>query len=169
MLVLALLPADVARSFTAERGARNIYEQQYQMHRLAAEFYRAPVAVNDLGQVSYRNPYPVLDLWGLGSEEARRARLGAPASPWMDELARRHDVGFAMIYAECFPAVPASWVPVARLRLGSPRETVAGDAVTFYATGRDRVAAIDAALDGWAPTLPAEVHLDRFPAPAAGS
>jgi hypothetical protein len=37
-------------------AGRGVYEQQYQMHRFAVEFYKRPVAVNDLGWVSYRNP-----------------------------------------------------------------------------------------------------------------
>ena len=56
-------------------AASNVYQQQYQMHRFVADFYRKPVAVNDLGWVSYRRPagVRVLDLWGLASPEASRA------------------------------------------------------------------------------------------------
>lgn len=37
-------------------ACHNIYQQQFQMHRFVTEYYRGPVAVNDLGWVSYRNP-----------------------------------------------------------------------------------------------------------------
>ena len=47
-------------------AASNVYEQQLQMHRFIDGYYRAPVAVNDLGLASYHNPWPVLDLGGLG-------------------------------------------------------------------------------------------------------
>jgi len=30
-------------------GSRDIYQQQYQMHRFVTEYYNKPVAVNDLG------------------------------------------------------------------------------------------------------------------------
>src|SRR5690606_5192818 len=60
---------------TTPQGARNIDRQQHQMHRLVTECWRMPVAVNDLGWVSFRNDHYVLDLWGLGSETARKARL----------------------------------------------------------------------------------------------
>ena len=33
----------------------NIYYQQQQMHRFAADYYKGNVAVNDLGWVAYKN------------------------------------------------------------------------------------------------------------------
>ena len=48
------------------------------MRRFVLEHVKAPVAVNDVGLVAYRNPYMVLDLIGLGSEEVRLQRLGRP-------------------------------------------------------------------------------------------
>lgn len=162
LAALALpLSVYVERSLSASAAARNIYEQQHQMHRFAAEFYRAPVAVNDLGQVTYRNPYPVLDLWGLGSEEARRARAQDETGRWMETLVSAHGVGLAMIYDKWFPARPPEWVPVARLRLGTPLVSAAEGTVTFYATAPDRVAPIEAALKSFEPTLPSGVRLER--------
>ena len=162
---LLLASVDVHRSVRADLAARNIYEQQHQMHRLAADFYRAPVAVNDLGEVAFDNPYPVLDLWGLGSEEARLARRDDPSGRWMAGLADRHRVGLAMIYDACFPRIPDGWVRRATLRLGGPLESAAFDAVALYATSPGAVAGVDAALDRWGPTLPAGVGLDREPRP----
>ncbi|HEY0341328.1 MAG TPA: hypothetical protein VGC34_11030, partial [Steroidobacteraceae bacterium] len=49
---------------TTPFATNNIYDQQYQMHRFATEFYREAVAVNDLGWVALRNPDYVLDLAG---------------------------------------------------------------------------------------------------------
>ncbi len=161
-VALALPLYDYAeRSVRSDLGASNIYEQQYQMHRMATDFYRAPVAVNDLGWVSYRNPYPVLDLWGLGSEEARLARSGDPTSRWMDELTRRHHAGLAMIYDRWFPSRPSTWRPLAYLRLGSRLVTAADRTVTFYATTPEDVPAIEAALDGLAASLPPGVTIER--------
>ena len=154
------------RSLRSDIAARNIYEQQFQMHRLVADFYRQPVGVNDIGLVAFDDPVPVLDLWGLGSEDARLARRGDPTGAWMKTLADRHGVGLAMIYDDWFPARPASWIRVAALRLAGPQESAGGDVVTLYATAPDRVAAIDRALDRWAPTLPPGVALTRGPGPA---
>lgn len=124
-------------------AARGNYELQYQMHRFAAEFYRAPVAVNDLGLVSYHNPYYVLDLWGLGSEAARRARQNPSADPhWMDRLAHAHRVGVAMIFDDWFAgAIPANWQRLAVLR--APHVP---DILSFYATSPPAAAAALAAL-----------------------
>jgi hypothetical protein len=110
-----------------------IYEQQYQMHRFATEFYARPVAVNDLGWVSYHNPNYVLDLWGLGSEEARKARVVEKEPGWMGRLAKEHHVGLAMVYAQWFNEdIPAGWTRLAVLK--TPHRTAASFPVTFYVT-----------------------------------
>ena len=62
-------------------AARNIYDQQYQMGLFAQQLYKHPVAVNDLGLVAYKNPNFVLDLWGLGSEKVRKAKLAGTYGP----------------------------------------------------------------------------------------
>ena len=116
--------------------------------------------------MSLDDPYPVLDLWGLGSEEARIARRGSSSGAWMKILADRHELGLAMVYATWFADIPASWIRVADLHLTGPRESAGSDDVSFYATGPDRVGAIEDALDRWAPTLPEGVLLTRRPAPA---
>lgn len=60
-------------------AASDLYEQQYQMARLAQSFYRRAVAVNDLGLVAHGNNNYALDLWGLGSEQVRKARTAGQA------------------------------------------------------------------------------------------
>jgi len=147
-------------------AANNIYEQQFQMHRFATEFYGAPVAVNDLGWVAYRNSEYVLDLWGLGSETARRARLSRSTPGWIEKLAADHGVGLAMVYDAWFQdQTPASWRAMARLYLGRTAITPAYGVVTFYATplaDRDRL--VDQ-LHRFRPTLPEGVRLEIEPAP----
>jgi hypothetical protein len=148
---------------TTPAGAHNIYEQQFQMHRFARDFYRAPVAVNDLGYVAFRNPHYVLDLVGLGSDEVRRARMGGQFdAQWMEGAVRRHGIGVVMIYDDWFPTRPASWKPVARLKLGSRRVTPAFATVTFYGTPMVPESAISNALDLFAVKLPAGVVLERL-------
>ncbi|MDX1696293.1 MAG: hypothetical protein R3208_21185, partial [Ketobacteraceae bacterium] len=56
----------VVNLVTVPIASNNIYQQQYQMHRFAVEYYNKPLAVNDLGYVSYNNDNYVLDLWGAG-------------------------------------------------------------------------------------------------------
>ena len=62
-------------------ASRGIYDQQYQMSVFARQLYDRPVAVNDLGLVAYKNPNFVLDLWGLGSEKVRKAKLAGQYGP----------------------------------------------------------------------------------------
>lgn len=142
-------------------ASANIYEQQYQMHRFLQEYYRGPVAVNDLGWVAYRNPYYVLDLWGLASHKALEARLsGAPQAQWMDEMAREHNVRFAMLYHEWFPNHPPAWREVARLHLGQEMTSVGGEYVTFYALDAETEERVRGLLAEFAETLPEGVRLE---------
>ena len=139
-------------------GARSIYEEQYQMHRFAVDFYRRPVAVNDLGWVSYRNPNYVLDLWGLGSETARKARMTTHGQGWMDELTRSHAVGLAMIYPMWFRnEVPPSWHRIAVLHSAHPAVTAALNEVSVYATSPGAEGDALAALQQFALATPPTV------------
>ena len=152
----AMLPAIVR----TPGGAHNIYDQHYQMHRFVAHHYKRPVAVNDLGWVSYRlDPsIHVLDLWGLASNEALRQRRKSPE--WLDEITRRHATGLAIVYRQAFREIPASWTPVGALDLSGARVTAAFERVMFYATGVGDAAGIRAKLAQFKPTLPAGVRLE---------
>jgi hypothetical protein len=115
-------------------SARGVYEMQYEMRRLAVDYYRRPVAVIDLGLVSYKNPYYVLDLWGLGSEAVRRARAGAePGTAWLDRLVAARQVGLAMVYDNWFAGqIPPGWRRLGMLQ--AQHRPASFDKVTFYAT-----------------------------------
>jgi hypothetical protein len=152
-----------AATLQTAAGAYNIYEQQAQMSRFVREFYRAPVAVNDLGYVAWRNPYYVLDTIGLGSEEVRRLRrAGASRVDILKELIPRHKVGLAMVY-ERSSTKSLNWEHVAYLRLGTPRVTPAGTTVTFFRTPEGSKEKILQALHRFKATLPAGVVLDFWP------
>jgi hypothetical protein len=119
---------------TTPQGARNIDRQQRQMHRLVTECWRMPVAVNDLGWVSFRNDHYVLDLWGLGSEIARKARLsGEPG--WMKALADANAVDLAMIYPQWFEGeLPAEWLKLGEIGFTDRHVTTYAPMTTVYAT-----------------------------------
>lgn len=159
---------------TAPLAARNIYEQQAQMARFVAEEYRRPVAVNDLGLVAYRSPAYVLDLFGLGSIEAVRARRAdtAATGAWMGTLAAAHHADLAMIYPDWFPPVPAAWVPLGTLAIGTKNVALGGSDVAFFATRAAAAPDLAARLARFRPTLPAGVTFEPFsprpPAPAHG-
>ena len=138
----------------------NIYEQQYQMHRFVSGHYGKPFAVLDLGWVSVgrqRDGY-VVDLLGLASNEAVRQRDKSAA--WLDDVARRHDAGLAMIYVEAFKAIPPTWTKVAELKLASRRMTASYATVNIYATAVGDKADIVRRLAAFKPKLPAGVRLD---------
>ncbi|MDL1949095.1 hypothetical protein FBQ97_04680 [Acidobacteria bacterium ACD] len=144
----------------APLAANDVFLQQYQLHRIATEVVRGPVAVNDLGWVSFRNPEYVLDLLGLASREALESRKTEREPRWMDDLARRHGVRLAMLYPSFFPSVPRTWTPVGRLLLGRPKVGAADDTVVFLAVDPATAPGIAALLDGFARTLPPEARYE---------
>lgn len=164
--VLLLIFAGYATQFLAiPELARKEYEGPYQLHRFVAEFYRAPVAVNQIGYINLDSPSYVLDLSGLSSEAARRARARERTSEWMDGLLARHGVGLAIIDTANDVSVPAEWIAVAELRLGSGHSdgSGAGQRYIIYARRPRDIASAQKALDRFAPTLPRDVQLVRSP------
>lgn len=145
---------NVSTTLESAPASQNIYLQQYQMHRFAADYLQAPVAVNDLGWVSFENPAYVLDLWGLGSEQARQARIGATGPGWMEDLARAKGVKVAMVYESWFAALPPTWVRMGSLDLKVGLKSVADDQVAFYLVDPAAAAEVAAKVDAWSGTLP---------------
>lgn len=135
-------------------ASANIYVQQYQMHRFATEFLPRPVALNDLGYVSFRNPIYVLDLWGLGSEDARKRRADPDFGPDdIRALASERDIAYAMVYDDWLgEAIPEEWCRIAEL------QTIAISAgsgrVAFYAVDPDIEGEMRVQLRAFAATLP---------------
>jgi hypothetical protein len=161
-----LNPYYVGNTLRTPFAARSVYEQQYQMHRFAVEFYKRPVAVNDLGWVGYHNPNYVLDLWGLGSEAARKARLITKEPGWMDRLVQAHQIGVAMLYAQWFgDAIPPGWSRLGVLKGLHPSVAAAGDEVTFYSTSTEATPDALAALRRFANAIGPAAHVEIFDPP----
>ncbi|MFM7180988.1 MAG: hypothetical protein ACKO2G_05940 [Verrucomicrobiales bacterium] len=156
-LVLPLLPVIGFPYLTGllnlPLAANNIYEQQFQMHCFATNHWKKPVAVNDLGWVAFRNPDHVLDLWGLASPAALKARLADADPAWMEALANDQNVEVVMIYRDWFPKLPKDWREVAVLRL-SRKSIISGPKVTFYATKPESIPAIQRSLLSFQNDLP---------------
>lgn len=114
-------------------ASNNIYQQQYQIHRFVVDYYKKPVAVNDLGYVSFRNENYILDLWGLGSLEALKWRRGRGNSEWMNKMSKDKNVRLAIIYDNWFNKVPENWKKMGTLHLGRRRITAGQDEASFYA------------------------------------
>lgn len=141
-------------------AANNVYEQQLQMHRFIDGFYRGPVAVNDLGLASYHNPYPVLDLGGLGSEKARlMIAHHATASDYRAFVAEK-GIHLVIVYEEWFPdQIPDGWIHVGKLSLSGPMISAGESDVQFYATDPETAARVRSELNAFVPSLPSGVKL----------
>lgn len=144
-------------------ASRNIFEQQYTMHRIATEVLPGvTVAVNDLGWTAWRNDGYVLDLWGLGSEEARRAmRASVDMEAYLRDMTARKGAGYAMIYPEWFgDRIPQEWCRVATLR--TSKVTAASPEVGLYLIDRGIEGRMRMGLAALAPTLPGGARLETF-------
>lgn len=151
------------RTLETPFGARSIYAQQHRMAQFVRDYWRAPVAVNDLGQVSYGNKYYVLDLWGLGSDEARRARAEGRGSTWIATAARQHDARMAMLTPAWFNCcIPDGWQHVATLTFAGPLVSVPTRDVNFYATDAASAPLLRSELTRFAHTLPSPTSIS-FP------
>lgn len=135
---------------------RAIHLQHAQMSRFAKEYVQAPVAVNDLGYVSWRNPYYVLDLWGLASFEALARRSDDAEPGWADDLADAKGVRVAMIYDPWLPeALGSDWVRLGSLWTDDAEGAfLGGPEVAFYARNKAEAVALRAEAMDWAASLP---------------
>ena len=147
--------------------ANNIYEQQFQMHRFVNDYYRAPVAVNDLGLVSYHNPNFVLDLGGLASEPARLLRFGDADAEDYRAFVDSSQVHLVIIYDEWFEEqIPATWFKVASMDLSRKRVSSAEKEVQFYATDASTAQLARTELQSFSKSLPPGVGLTIYSAGA---
>ena len=154
----------VIATLTTPLGSRNVADQQKQMAIIARDYLKEPVAVNDLGFVSFYPPPYILDLGGLASYDALLVR-GDPASDlWMGDLMTRHHVEQAMVHDSAIPRRPANWIRVATLRLPLPWVTVGDDKVAFYSASPEAAARLRQALDRYRRSSPqAAMMLELVP------
>lgn len=136
-------------------ASKNIYGQQYQLHRLVVDYLDEPVGVNDLGWTTYGNDDYVYDFLGLGSyRSVEHLRAGDPTKVWMDEAAADHDIRLLAVSEFFFPEVPDAWVRLGQLCLDAPAVTVAAPEVTLFARRSEYVDALRPILEAWARGLP---------------
>jgi hypothetical protein len=128
-------------------ASKNIHDQQYQLASIVRDFLKEPVAVNDLGMISYYGNEPVLDLWGLGSIEALRARIADPSGAWIGPVMQKKGVEFAFVYEEWFPRLPASWIKVGTLTLPDAAISAASTTVQLFATNAAAASRLKVALE----------------------
>lgn len=156
LLLAALFPASLVWTAILPWAAQDIWRQQWQMRRFVLEYVKAPVAVNDVGLVAYRNPYMVLDLIGLGSEEVRLQRLArrddrdATAT-----LLARHKVEAVIVYDSwMIGRLPMDLERVAEFQLGRFAVSAGAPVVAVYATSPANAAKLRRAATEFAPLMP---------------
>ncbi len=144
LLPIALTPA----------ASSNTYLHQYQMHRLITDFYKKPVAVNDLGLTTFKNPYYVLDLWGLGSSQAREMRKGSNNSDWMAPLVAAHEIDLVMVFHDprWFKQLPEDWINLGTLK--SNRMSITALPVSFFTPCAECVDDLETVLTDFGDSLP---------------
>ncbi|MBZ4022242.1 hypothetical protein CKO11_07205 [Rhodobacter sp. TJ_12] len=134
---------------------QSVHLQQAQMARFVDEYLDAPVAVNDLGWVAWQNDHYVVDLVGLGSLEALKARLEQQDPSWATAVMARHNAQLAMIYDSWFQdIVGPDWVRLGTLSILAPRGRLGGNEVAFYASSAEAAVDLRKKLEAFAPSLP---------------
>jgi len=166
LAVLALLVAAVplvTRGVEAlaqtPAAVKNIFEQQYQMGLFLGGLPPgATVMANDIGAISYLADVRMVDLFGLATLEAARARrAGQVDRALLARLAADERPAAIVIYRSWFAdAVPPEWVEVGTWRV--PDKVVVADrTVSFYAPDAAAAARLGQALAAFQPRLPGSV------------
>lgn len=143
-------------------ASNNIYSQQYQTHRFITEYYKKPVAVNDLGYPAFQNDNYVLDLWGLGSYEALQLRKNETNTLWMGDLVDKKNIKLIAIYDDWFTTTPPTWAKIASMQLTSKKVTAASDTVSFYVTNCQTHQNIKPMFNDFFTTTPANIAFEIF-------
>lgn len=157
-LSLVIVEDYIEGLITIPLASNNIYEQHYQMHRFAVEYYDKPVAVNDIGYVSFRNHNYVLDLGGLASITAMINNKNNSNCEWMNELAIANNVQLIMIYEKWFKCIPSNWIKIGELHLGKKLITPWGTSVAFFALNNNAYKVILEKIQKFEQTLPKGVE-----------
>jgi hypothetical protein len=157
-LVFSPLAIRAARFlYTTPQATKNIYEQQYQMGRFLGRYYRdTPVAVNDIGAVSFLADTKLLDLVGLSSLDIARLKL---ENRYSDEqafrLAKQEGVRIALVYRDWF-SCPA-WTEVGQWRIEG-NVACGRDNVSICAVDSSATAGLIGNLTAFAPDLPTDIE-----------
>ena len=145
----------------------NVFEQQYQMGLFFRDAYPAtPIAVNDIGAVAWLSTSPIVDVYGLATQDVadmkRHGRWNAAA---LESLAGQRGVRAVAIYERVLaPLIPRSWTLVGEWQIRN-NVAVSEDTVGFYSPTPADVARLQQALDAFAPRLPASVAYRRAATP----
>jgi hypothetical protein len=148
--VLTFSQRTIASHALTASVAGHVFRQHRQVAAFLERYYHAaPVAVNDIGVVSYFAGARTFDLMGLGSlQVATLRRAGLWDVAHINELLSRREVGIAIIYDTWFQdgqAFQQSWARVGEWT--TDHEDVRGEGtVTFFARNEHDRQRLTAAL-----------------------
>ncbi len=143
------------------------YRHPYQLHRFVTEFYPHPVAVNDMGWVSYKNHHYVLDLWGAISEESLACALQPDSLDCIAALAREKNIRLVMITNAWFHNLPACWIKIGSYNRGKDPLVIQNlfgkmlNEIDFYVTDKRYIPEAVEAIRKFRKTLPSTAYF-RF-------
>lgn len=146
-------------TFAVPFASNNIYLQQFQMRKLLTEYYKQPVAVNDIGYVSYKNDIYILDLWGLSNYKASEKRFTANG---LSEMVSDNDINLVMVYKKEFGQIPGDWIELGVLELEVDRVSAASENVNFFVTDPVHLSEIRNKTKEWEKTLPKGVKFHFY-------
>ncbi|HET6143332.1 MAG TPA: hypothetical protein VFE02_07460 [Candidatus Acidoferrales bacterium] len=148
---------------TIPERSRVFYTQQFQTMKLIQNM-QVPTAVNDLGAATYFTDVPILDLVGLGSQDAFELRYKRKyTTNDIRNLVIAHHVQVIAIYANWFstkpfapwggPPLPSEYVLIAKIYSPDPYRYASVDTVSYYAVpGSEGM--LRTALEKLQPTMP---------------
>lgn len=145
----------------------NIYGQQMQLARIFSGLppaQRGPFAINDLGCLSLYADAPVVDLWGLGSQEVADLKIkGAFDAEAVARLFARHHVKYVAVFDEWIPRslLPKDVILVGRLSI-SGNHVCLSPHVMLYATSPAAADALRVRLAELRKSLPRQTSIDIF-------
>lgn len=151
-LTVFFLP-ELAATLATPLASRSIHLQHGVMRRIVLA-YDDRIAANDIGWVSYGNPHPVLDLWGLANEESRR-HYRERGTGWMARMVEEDGTGLVLLYPEFFRGeIPGEWRRMAVLGMSGPAVGVAYPEVDIYVTAQGDPVRVGSVLREVSATLP---------------
>lgn len=118
-------------------ASKNIYHQQYQTARfLSLNYNDEPIAVNDIGLVSYKTKSRIIDLWGLAYKPVFDLKRGNLYDTYkIEEILDREKVKVAAVYSEWFDigkGFPYSWHHAGTMKI-EDNVVCGSDAVSYFA------------------------------------
>jgi hypothetical protein len=139
----------------------NIYQQQYQMARfITVYFANEPVAINDIGAISYYTNAEVVDLWGLANREVSEEMIQRTYNTEsIIRITRNAKARLALIYDSWFQGekeIPADWIRVGQWTIQN--NVVCGDeTVSIYALDPEEATELVDHLIDFSSKLPSNV------------